>query len=76
MYYSTVTEIGGDVFNRCSNLRDGMFNGVPWEIGQYAFYGCSSLERFAFPTISTRLDTLIIQTGHWKEIENEVRVGL
>ena len=39
-----------------------------------AFQECTSLpsiERFTFPTISTRLDTLI-RTGHWEHIENEV----
>ena len=39
--------------------------------GQYAFSDCTPLERFTFPTISSRLDNLI-QTGHWDEINNRV----
>ena len=60
-------------FSGCSNLnlREVAFHGVPRKIGQFAFISCISLERFTFPTISTRLDNLI-QTGHWEEIENEV----
>ena len=42
-----------------------------WEIEQNTFYNCTSLKRFAFPTISSRLANLI-QTGHWEEIEYEV----
>ena len=68
---STVTEIGDAAFGSCDNLREVVLHGVPREIGQNAFLYCSSLERFTFPIISSRLDTLI-QTGHWEEIENEV----
>ena len=70
---STVTEIGGYAFNDCNNLRDVIFHGVPREIGGcvFVFSSCTSLERFTFPSISTRLDNLI-QIGHWGEIENEV----
>ena len=69
---STVTEIGNYAFYNCHNLREIVLHGVLREIGQSAFHNCTlSLERFTFPTISTRLDTLI-QTGHWSEIENEV----
>ena len=68
---STITEIDNKAFNRCSNLREVVFHAIPQEIGQCAFINCTSLERFTFPTISSRLDTLI-QTGHWKVIENEV----
>ena len=69
---SSVTEIDSKAFHYCDNLREVIFHGVPWEYSPiYAFYSCTSLERFAFPTISARLDNLI-QTGHWPEIENEV----
>ena len=67
---STVFEIGSCAFSGCC-LREVVFNGVPREIGGDAFRNSTSLERFTFPTISTRLDTLI-QTGHWEEIENEI----
>ena len=67
---STVIEIGDLAFNRCNNLREVMFNGVPRKIGQYAFSNCD-VERFTFPTISTRLGTLIL-TGHWEAIVNKV----
>jgi len=68
---STVTEIGQYAFYNCDNLREVVLHGVPREIGIAAFTYCSSLERFTFPTISTRLDNLV-QTGHWEGIENEV----
>ena len=83
---STVAEVNDRAFADCNSLREVVFHGVPREIGQDAFrtcHGvsrdigqdafryCTSLEKFTFPTISTRLDTLI-QTGHWEEIENEV----
>lgn len=67
---SSVTEVDIAAFKSC-NLREVVFHGVPREIGNDAFINCTSLERFTFPTISTRLDNLI-QTGHWEEIENEV----
>ena len=67
---STVNDIGSDAFYSCSNLREVIWHGVPMVIGKDVFYN-TSLKRFAFPTISSRLDTLI-QTGHWEEIENEV----
>ena len=74
---SAVTEIGTWAFYGCSNLREVVLHGVPREIGNAfrnctgAFYNCTSLERFTFLTVSSRLDTLI-QTGHWGEIESEV----
>ena len=70
---STVTEVGGYAFYNCSNLnlREVIFHGVPRKVGVCAFSNCYSLERFTFPTISTRIDALI-QTGHWDDIENEV----
>ena len=64
-------EIGDRSFRNCSNLREVVLHGVPREIEKDAFYNCSSLERFTFPTIPTRLYNLI-QTGHWSEIEYEV----
>ena len=80
---STVTEISNSAFASCENLREVVLHGVPQDLPRYsiaafpisignaAFLYCTSLERFAFPTISNRLDTLI-QTGHWDDIENEV----
>ena len=67
----TITEIGNGAFYNCSNLRGVVFHGVPRDIGNDVFSNCTAPERFTFPTISARLDTLI-QTGHWDEIENEV----
>ena len=64
-------KIGMQAFHDCNNLREVVFRGVPREIGYAIFSNCASLERVIFPTIATRLDTLI-QTGHWDEIENEV----
>jgi hypothetical protein len=68
---STVTEIGRYAFDDCNNLREVILHGVPQKIAKNAFFNCTSLERFTFPTISTRLYNLIL-TGHWGEIENEV----
>ena len=68
---SSVTEIGSYAFGGCCNLREVVFHGAPQEIGYKTFDNCASLERFTFPTESSRLDNLI-QTGHWAEIENEV----
>ena len=70
---STVIEIVGYAFDRCSSLSEVICHGVPRKVGQYAFSNCTSLERFTFPIISTRLDTLI-QTGHWSEINNRVNI--
>ena len=68
---STVTEIDHSAFGVCSNLREVALHGVPRKIGSLAFSDCASLERFTFPIITSRLD-ILIQTGHWEEIENEV----
>ena len=68
---STVTKVNRYAFAHCFKLREVVLHGVPRDIGRDAFQICTSLERFTFPTISSRLDTLI-QTGHWAEIENEV----
>ena len=68
---STVTDIGQGAFSCCSSLREVALHGVPRAMGKDAFRYCTSLERFTFPTISTRLDNLV-QTGHWEEIGNEV----
>ena len=78
---STVTDIGREAFGNCSNLWEvmlNMLNEVPQKIKwlglgspKHAFRNCTQLERFIFPTISTRLDALI-QTGHWEEIHNEI----
>ena len=35
------------------------------------FINCYALERFLFPTISYRLET-IIQTSHWEDLEDKV----
>ena len=68
----TVTEVDRYAFYGCRSLREVALTGVPQEIGGgYVFRYCTSVERFTFPTISSRLDTLI-QTGHWEEIKNEV----
>jgi len=66
---SSVTEIGTNAFAYCSRLREVILNGLP-EIESDAFYDCTSLERFVFPSISTRLKALI-KTGHF-EIENKI----
>ena len=66
---STVTEICSYAFDLCRNLREVIFHGVPRKIG--GMHHHTSLERFTFPSISTRLDNLI-QTAHWEAIENEV----
>ena len=68
---STVTEVGSNAFISCSNLREVIMHGVPRKIGKEAFSNCPLLGRFTFPTISTRLNTLI-QTGYWEEINNRV----
>ena len=70
-FHPSVIEVEEEAFHDCNNLREVVFRGVPREIGFHAFFGCTLLERFTFPTISARLDNLI-QTGHWDEIENEV----
>ena len=45
------------------------------KIGEFAFSGCTSLQTFTIPTLSTRLND-IIQTRHWRDANdkiNEVR---
>ena len=60
---STVVEIGNYAFSGCSNLREVVIhNNEGTQIRGNAFENCSSLERFKFPRLSTRLEN-IIQAG-------------
>ena len=58
-------------FANCGNLREVELNGIPQNWKSEAFSNCGALERYLFPTISYRLDT-IIQTSHWEELEDKV----
>ena len=59
---STVTEISTNAFFNCLRLREvGLHQGIQ-NISVTAFEDCSSLERFTFPKLSIRLET-IIQLG-------------
>ena len=64
---STVVEIGTRAFKGCNNLREVIIHneGVQFEDDAYsgnnAFINCPSLERFKFPSLSTRVEN--IQTG-------------
>jgi len=60
---STVVDIGTCAFRGCNNLREVIIHneGVQFE-DDNAFFNCQSLERFKFPSLSTRVEN-IIQTG-------------
>lgn len=60
---STVIDIGTCAFAGCNNLREVIIHneGVQFE-DDNAFFNCQSLERFKFPSLSTRVEN-IIQTG-------------
>ena len=64
----SLADIGFCPFN---NLREVELNGVPQYFKSDAFLLCDALERFLFPTISYRLET-IIQTSHWEDLEDKV----
>lgn len=59
---SSLTEIGEQVFWFCQELIEIELGEEIRIIGKDAFGGCRSLERFKFPSLSTRLDN-IIQAG-------------
>ena len=66
----TVTEISGTTFYICRRLREvGLHEGI--QIASDAFAKCTSLERFTFPKLSFRLDT-IIQAGKYVNVENKI----
>jgi len=62
---STVTKIGVDAFLGCDNLREVVLHETMKKVDWT--FGCRSLERFSFPSLSTRLDN-IIQAGQ-RDIE-------
>jgi len=65
---SSVLDIGDSSFKDCRRLREVVIhNNEEFQIGDTAFRGCTSLERFKFPILSTRLDN-IIQAGQ-RDIE-------
>ena len=59
---STVTYIGAGAFSHCTNLREVVIHNEEVQIDDRAFKHCTSLERFNFPSLFTRLDN-IIQAG-------------
>ena len=68
---STVTKIYDRTFACCQNLREvDLHEGIQM-ISSNAFDNCPSLERFKFPSLSTRLDT-IINDGKYDDIENKI----
>jgi len=67
---SSVTEIGSHAFYDCRNLREVRLHEGIEKIGDHAFGDCSSLERFTFPTLSTRLVT-ITQAGQ-RGVEDKI----
>lgn len=66
---STITEIGNQAFSSCRSLRKVELKGIP-KVNQVSFVGCSSLDRFTFPSLSIRLEA-IIQAGQI-EAENKI----
>ena len=60
---STVTEFGDGVFWGCSSLREVVIYNEKIQIGGKSFDRCTSLERFKFPGLWTRLNN-VIQAGH------------
>jgi len=68
---STVTELSDLAFADCRRLREvGLHKGIQ-SIHRRAFDGCWCLERFMFPNLSTRLDT-IIKAGKYVDIEDKI----
>jgi len=72
----TVTEIRDRTFSGCLGLREvGLHEGIQKiESSIYGFQmfgGCSSLERFTFLNLSTRLDN-IIQAGEYVDVEDKI----
>ena len=64
---STLTDdIETGTFYHCNSLREVVLNGNE-KIQETAFAMCSSLERFTFPRISSRL-MIIIQTEHYPRV--------
>ena len=59
--------MGSHAFLQCSRLLEVVIDDERIQIEGKAFSGCSSLERFKFPSLSTRLDN-IIQAGQ-RDIE-------
>ena len=55
---STVVEIGYGAFSGCSNLRELVIHNEGVQFSN-SFLRCTSLERFNFPGLSTRLDNMI-----------------
>ena len=78
----TITEISKSTFEDCQGLREvGLHEGIQkiaidtfgdslQRISSNPFEECSSLERFTFPKLSTRLNT-IIQLGQ-REVEDKI----
>jgi len=56
---STVIEIKQYAFVDCHDLREVVLYNERVEIGDKAFTDCTSLERFKFPRLSTRLENII-----------------
>jgi len=57
---STLQKIGNAAFSDCSSLRRVLINGkLKRGLGLHVFGGCTPLERYDFPTLSTRLNDII-----------------
>jgi len=57
---SSVVEIGQYAFSRCRNLREVVIYNEKIQIGDKSFFNCTtSLERFKFPRLFSRLDNVI-----------------
>ena len=59
---SSVTCIEKEAFDYCNNLQEVVLHNEGVQIGDDTFTNCTSLERFKFLRLSTRLDN-IIQAG-------------
>jgi hypothetical protein len=68
---SSITEIGHQAFFNCEKLSDVVLHEGITKLGGNAFRRCASLDVFKFPTLSSRLGS-IIQAGHWAELNNKV----
>jgi len=68
----TLTEIHHRAFSGCSNLREVEFNSEGLQTITYDVFGdCTSLERFVFPIMSTRLNNISQAVGQF-DVVNDI----
>ena len=67
---STVGDISDWAFDNCTNLREVVIHNEGVQVGGKSFVGCTSLQRFKFSSLSTRLNN-VIQAGQ-RDIETKL----